>query len=39
MVQLGRQRLDEHPKRLLVIEENGVGARKASKGCDEPLQA
>jgi hypothetical protein len=27
---------DENPKRLLVVEETGVGARKA---CDEPLQA
>jgi hypothetical protein len=30
---------DENPKRLLVIEENTVGARKACKACDEPLQA
>jgi hypothetical protein len=30
---------DENPERLLVIEESGVGARKACKGCCEPLQA
>ncbi|MDP9999009.1 hypothetical protein [Pseudarthrobacter sulfonivorans] len=30
---------DENPKRLLVIEENTVGERKACKACDEPLQA
>lgn len=30
---------DENPKRLLVVEETGVGGRKACKACDEPLQA
>lgn len=30
---------DENPKRRLVIEETRVGARKACKACDEPLQA
>jgi hypothetical protein len=30
---------DESPKRLLVVEEAGVGERKACKACDEPLQA
>lgn len=30
---------DENPKRLLVVEEAGVGGRKACKACDEPLQA
>jgi hypothetical protein len=28
----------KNPKRLLVIEESGVGERKACKACDEPLQ-
>lgn len=30
---------DENPRRLLVVEENAVGERKACKACDEPLQA
>lgn len=30
---------DDHPKRLLVVDENAVGDRKACKACDEPLQA
>lgn len=30
---------DDNPKRLLVVQESGVGGRKACKACDEPLQA
>ncbi|MDO5876305.1 hypothetical protein MG599_13520 [Paenarthrobacter sp. SD-1] len=30
---------DDNPKRLLVVDESGVGSRKACKACDEPLQA
>ncbi|TQS88577.1 hypothetical protein EU811_20710 [Arthrobacter sp. TS-15] len=30
---------DENPKRLLVVEENAVGERKACKARDEPLQS
>lgn len=30
---------DDNPKRLLVVEETGVGDRKACKACVEPMQA